>query len=118
GAPAAVERRIGAGRVILWTSTLDDSWTDIAVKPIFLPLVQQLVRYLAHYQQPSAWLTVGQVLDLGARPQASRLVVTPTGERIAPSGNELDPRPVIELGEQGFYELRQVSGGAASSRPE
>src|SRR5262249_32777357 len=62
GAVAAVERKVGAGRVITWTSTLDDTWTDIAVKPVFLPLVHQLVRYLAHYDQPTSWYTVGQVL--------------------------------------------------------
>src|SRR5262249_16443591 len=50
GAVAAAEKKIGAGRVIVWTSTLDDSWTDIGVKPIFLPLVHQLVRYLAQYE--------------------------------------------------------------------
>ena len=67
GAVAAAERKIGDGRVIVWTSTLDDTWTDIGVKPIFLPLVHQLVRYLAHYEPPTSWLTVGQVLDLTAR---------------------------------------------------
>ena len=64
GAVAAAERRIGGGRVIVWTSTLDDSWTDLALKPVFLPLVHQLVRYLAQYEQPPSWLTVGQVVDL------------------------------------------------------
>ena len=47
---AAAERKIGTGRVIVWTTTLDDSWTDLAVKPVFLPLVHQLVRYLARYE--------------------------------------------------------------------
>ena len=87
---AAAERKIGAGRVIVWTSTLDDSWTDIAVKPVFLPLVHQLVRYLAHYEPPTSWLTVGQVLDLTARAKgrgdrSDRIVVTPSGERITQS---------------------------------
>jgi hypothetical protein len=50
GAIAAAEKKVGAGRVIVWTTTLDDSWTDIGVKPIFLPLVHQLVRHLAQYE--------------------------------------------------------------------
>src|SRR5262249_1660628 len=57
GAVAAAEKKVGTGRVIVWTSTLDDSWTDIGVKPIFLPLVHQLVRYLAQYEQPASWYT-------------------------------------------------------------
>ena len=30
GAVAAAEKKIGGGRAIVWTTTLDDSWTDIA----------------------------------------------------------------------------------------
>jgi aerotolerance regulator-like protein/VWA domain-containing protein len=116
GAAAAVERKIGSGRVIAWTSTLDDTWTDIAVKPVFLPLVHQLVRYLARYEQPTSWFTVGQVIDLSARVRTNRIVVTPSGERLSPSGNEQDPRSVLELEEQGIYEIR--AGGATGGRPE
>src|SRR3989442_796584 len=39
GAVPPVEKKAGLGRVIVWTSTLDDTSTDIAVKPVFLPLV-------------------------------------------------------------------------------
>ena len=87
GAVAAAEKKVGAGRSIIWTSTLDDSWTDIGVKPIFLPLVHQLVRYLAQYEQPTSWFTVGQVLDLTqrAKSRADRIIVTPSGERISQS---------------------------------
>ena len=114
GGVAAAERRIGNGRVVVWTSTLDDSFTDIAVKPVFLPLVHQLVRYLANYEQPASWYTVGQVLDLAQRAKGRRdaIVVTPAGERIA----QQNGKGLVELSEQGVYELR--SPGAANARPE
>jgi hypothetical protein len=121
GAVAAVERKVGAGRVIVWTSTLDDTWTDVAVKPIFLPLVQQLARYLAHYEQPQSWFTVGQVLDLNARGRnkPDRLIVTPSGQRlshgVAGEGLPSDSG-ILELNEQGIYEIR--SSGASAGRPE
>ena len=121
GAVAAVERKVGAGRVIVWTSTLDDTWTDVAVKPIFLPLVHQLARYLAHYEQPQSWYTVGQVLDLNARGRnrPDRVVVTPSGQRLthlmAGEGMPFDSG-VLELNEQGFYEIRTT--GASATRPE
>jgi hypothetical protein len=118
GAVAAAERKIGTGRVVVWTSTLDDSWTDIAVKPIFLPLVHQLVRYLAHYEPATSWYTVGQVLDLSARAKsrADRIVVTPKGQRITQAGAGEGNGGLIELNEQGVYEVR--SAGAAAGRPE
>ena len=121
GAVAAAERKIGGGRAIVWTSTLDDSWTDIAVKPVFLPLVHQLVRYLAHYEPPTSWLTVGQVLDLTARAKgrgdhSDRIVVTPSGERISQSGAGEGNEGLLELNEQGVYEVRSTA--AAAARPE
>jgi hypothetical protein len=118
GAIAAAEKKVGAGRAIVWTSTLDDSWTDIGVKPIFLPLVHQLVRYLAQYEQPASWFTVGQVLDLTARAKAraDRIVVTPSSERIAQSSLGEGSEGLLELNEQGIYEIRAT--GAASGRPE
>src|SRR5581483_8668999 len=120
GTPAAVERKIGAGRIVAWTSTLDDTWTDIAVKPVFLPLVHQLVRYLADYEQPVSWMTVGQVLDVNAKThgRGDRLVVTPSGQRITPAAASESGQGVVELGEQGFYELRPPAGASAAVRPE
>jgi hypothetical protein len=121
GAIAAAERKVGAGRSVVWTSTLDDSWSDIALKPVFLPLVHQLVRYLAHYEPSTSWFTVGQVLDLAARAKGradrgDRIVVTPAGERVShPAGGEGN-EGLLELDQQGIYELRTTASPGA--RPE
>jgi len=47
GAAALVEASIGAGRTMLFTSTLDTDWNDLPMHPGFLPLIQQAVRHLA-----------------------------------------------------------------------
>lgn len=118
GAVVAAERKVGLGRVIVWTSTLDDTATDIAVKPIYLPLVQQMVRYLAHYEAPTSWFTVGQVLDIPARvrTRAARIVVAPSGERMTHSAEGEGPDSLLELNEQGIYEIRAT--GASAGRPD
>ena len=36
-----------AGRRLLWTSSLDCSWGDLALQPAFVPLMQRLLRHLA-----------------------------------------------------------------------
>lgn len=46
GVPAMVERRIGRGRVLLWTSTFDVGWGNTALQASFIPFVQRLVGYL------------------------------------------------------------------------
>ena len=111
----AVEKRVGTGRVIAWTTTLDDSWSDLAIKPVFLPLVHQLVRYLSQYEQVSYWSTVGQVVDLSAllKTRADRVVMTPAGERVRVPANEPG---ILELNEHGVYEIRAASSGSA--RPD
>ena len=114
GATAAAERKVGLGRVAVWTSTLDDASSDIAVKPVFLPLVHQFVRYLAHYEAPPSWFTVGQVLDLSARARTrtARLVVSPSGERLSQAGTGEGAEGLLELNEQGIYEVRTTTAGA------
>jgi len=115
GAPALVERRVERGRVLLWASTLDLAWSDFPLKPVYLPFVHQAVRHLAAYAEPAPWLTVGQVLDASvattAQP-ASTVVLTPSGRRL---GVEEEGAEVLELTEQGFYELRNRTGDAVSA---
>jgi hypothetical protein len=115
GAVAAVEKRVGSGRVIAWTTSLDDSWTDLALKPVYLPLVHQFTRYLSQFEQTSYWSTVGQVVDLAAayKAKADRVVMTPAGERLRMSAS--DPA-ILELNEHGLYEVRSASNG--SGRPD
>jgi hypothetical protein len=103
GAPALVERRVGNGRVLVWTSTLDVGWNDLALKPVFLPFIHRVGATLASYQQRPPSMTVG---DVAARPRsaaaAAPVVLAPSGDRIASDGSA----GVIELKEQGFYEIR------------
>jgi hypothetical protein len=115
GAVAAAERRVGNGRVIAWATTLDDSWTDLALKPVFLPLVHQINRYLGQYEEQSAWSIVGQVVDLDKllKAKADRVIVTPSNERIRRAADESAP---LELTEHGVYEIRAAN--EASGRPD
>jgi hypothetical protein len=106
GSPAVAERRFGNGRVLIWGSTLDVTWTDLPQKSVFLPFIHRAVRHLAGYTEPQPWVTVGQVLDASvARRGAAtqRVVLTPSGRRLPIEDEGSD---VVELGEKGFYELR------------
>jgi hypothetical protein len=106
-APAVLERRVGNGRVVLWASALDTSWSDLPTRGVFVPFIHQSMRYLAAYTAPRPWLNVGQVLDASTaalkQDAAQRVVLTPSGKRVPlqDEGSE-----VMELTEQGFYELR------------
>ena len=109
GTPALVERKVGSGHVMLWASTLDLSWTDLPLKPVFLPFIHRSMVHLANYTEPAPWLTIGQVFDpdaSNAKAQATgRLALTPSGKRL-PLEDEGSSAQVLELTEQGFYEIR------------
>jgi hypothetical protein len=112
GAAAAVERRVGNGRVIAWTTTLDREWSDLPQTPVFLPLIHQFIKYLAQYERTTEWTTVGQVVDLSAmlKSRADRIVMTPSGNRVTVPSTEPG---IVELNEQGVYEVRAAATGAA-----
>jgi hypothetical protein len=111
GAPALLERRTGTGRVLLWTSSLDLAWSDFPLKPVFLPFVHRSVRHLSAYAEPEPWSTVGQVLDTSFGASGAQVV---NGVVITPSGRQVpvddEGGGVLELTEQGFYELRSRAG--------
>ena len=114
GAPALVEKRMGAGRVLVWLSSFDLGWNDLPLKPVFLPFVHQMARHLAGYREAAPWLKVGDVLDpsmAGPTPKgaAQRAIVAPSGQRLPLDGEGPD---VVELAEQGFYEVRGLAAGA------
>ncbi len=117
GAVAMAERKIGAGTVVVWASTLDNYWNDLALKPVYLPFVHQVVKHLAAYEEPAQWFTVGQVVDPGRLLQAAgyglsagagAMILSPGGQRIEQAGA---PAPV-QLSESGFYE---VHGGGSQA---
>ena len=111
GAVAAAERKVGQGRVIVWASALDDSYSDLPRRPVYLPLVQQLVKYLAQFEPSRSWQTVGQVVDVASltKARANWVVVTPSGKRVTSNGP-------LELDEQGVYDVRPA-GGAVEGTP-
>ena len=118
GAAALVERRVGNGRVLVWTSSLDLQGNDLPLKSVFLPFVHRMVTALASYTERPSWLTVGDVLEAGRaaptpgapRQIQPRVVLTPSGERVTLDGEGPD---VLELTEQGFYEVRAQGRDAA-----
>jgi hypothetical protein len=53
GDPLLLERKLGAGRVLVFTSTADRDWNDFSIKPSYVPFVQGLAHYLAGSMEES-----------------------------------------------------------------
>lgn len=122
GNPALVERRVGRGGVLLWTSTLDRFWNDLAVQPVFVPFLHRLARHAAGFGEQDMWYTVGQTVDLATREELENgagsgaderelVAVSPGGERSAHSAGGSER--FVPVAEQGFYELRDLDASGA-----
>jgi len=130
GSVAMAERRLGDGRVVVWTSTLDTFWNDLALQPVFLPFVHRLVEHLSGRTEALPWFTAGQVVDL-ADPEAleaaglasaeaadfaedvDQVALTPSGSTV-PLPAAAGPR-YLPLEERGFYVIRPP--GTEPERP-
>ena len=130
GSVALAELRVGRGRVLLWTTSLDAFWNDLALQPVYLPFVHRLAEYLGGRTEALPWFVTGQVVDL-ADPDAletaglvsseaagiaeglDQIALSPTGNNVTlPAGD--GPR-YLPLEEHGFYTVRQP--GTDPERP-
>ncbi len=128
GAPALVETAVGRGRVLLLTTSVDREWTDLPIRPGFLPLVQEAARYLAGAPsgEATAALAVGDKREIALEPDERRIeVVRPGGDSrwlIPASRPDPHSRRVVvfaETDEPGFYRVRAArADGAVAERPD
>jgi len=113
GGVAWAERRVGRGTVLAWTSTFDSYWNDLALKPVFVPLLLQAMKHLGRYAEPRPWQMVGDVFDPAAVP-GDQAASGPGGAMptiLAPSGTVLRAKTRTDitastLTEAGFYQIR------------
>ena len=88
GSPALVERKVGLGRVLLWTSSFDydDNWSHSAVQAVFMPFIQRLVGSLGGDSAGVKLRAQGQV---GQRVELKLPNVGPEPRLFGPNGQEL-----------------------------
>ncbi|HUK65247.1 MAG TPA: BatA domain-containing protein [Anaeromyxobacteraceae bacterium] len=123
GAPALVEARRGQGRVMLYTSTVDRSWSDWAIRTSFLPAIQRIAAYLSggletEHNAPSVVDTPRAVVV--GEGQKLLAVVGPDGkERPASSLAQGDERraPTLVPDRPGLWQVKVEERGQAHLDP-
>jgi hypothetical protein len=124
GAPALVERSVGKGRVLLLATTVDREWTDLPIRPGFLPLVQESARRLVGASDTEATpsILVGQTRELALAADDRRLEVTKPDGSVWVAKNEQpgSGRTIAfaDTDEPGVYRVSAVGpDGALTPRP-
>jgi len=109
--PLLIEKKIGEGRVLLFTSGLDNITNDFPLHPIFVPFVEQTALYLSGTERRSGSRAVDSFLELRSSKEQSVgvEVVDPDGHRPL-SLKEATSAQTYQLARAGFYELKLASG--------
>lgn len=111
GTPLLVERPMEEGRVLVFASTFDNIANDFPLRPGFVPVVEQLVRYLDGAAPSRRQATVDSVVELraGRNTGAAVEVFDPAGAR-ALSLAEAASASSYQFPRAGFFEIRAGSG--------
>lgn len=115
GEAAIVEHRVGAGRVLLVTTSLDDRWGNWALWPSFVPMVHEMTRFAADSDFERRQLRVAQPLSRPLHPDEAGKPVA----LLAPGGDAVGTAPASDgpvativsapLIQSGVYRL-QIGG--------
>ncbi len=109
--PLLLEKRIGEGRVVLFTSGLENLTNDFPLHPAFVPFIEQTARYLAGSERQGGARPVDAYLELrNAKEKGQGVEVTdPEGKRPLTLGEAASAQS-FQLTEAGYYQLRLANG--------
>ncbi len=103
GAPALLTREVDDGRVALLTTTVDRDWADLPLRPGFVPLVANVLGYLADTRRGAAGsrLAVGEPRTL--RTETPIAVRLPDGRTVSLAPDEDGAAELTDTWQPGHY---------------
>ena len=116
GDPFLVEKKFGDGRVIVCSTAIDADWSNLPMRPSFLPLLQRLSIYLASNVYPPRNLEVGKPLVAFLAPadvDKEAVLNTPAGEAVRIKVVKRGERGIVEFTKTqrpGLYTLQPPTG--------
>jgi hypothetical protein len=113
GLPAVIERRDGAGRVVMLAVPLDNGLGNFPLQPSYLPMLRRLVLHTSGHESSPLWRLTGESWN----PQAIvrvPVVSSPSGQILRPEADSAGT--AVALTESGVYSLYEgrVAGEPAA----
>jgi Aerotolerance regulator N-terminal/von Willebrand factor type A domain len=110
--PLLLEKALGEGRVLLFTSGFDNLTNDLPLRPVFVAFVDRAVRYLSGGEVGSSSQRVDDLLQLRTAREDAAVgveVIDPSGRRGLSLQESASARS-YPLSRTGFYALRLANG--------
>jgi len=107
--PVLLERQIGRGRFMLLNTALDNTISDLPVKPVFVTFMAEAARYLSNENLLVREQVAGSFLQLSRSGGASGQVFDPDGVSLL-SLSDTTQAQDIALNKTGFYRVITPGG--------
>lgn len=107
--PVLIERQIGAGRLMLLTTSLDNSASDLPVKPVFVSFIAKAAQYLSNEKLLVKEQLADSFLQLAQTGGASGQVVDPDGVNLL-SLQDTTLAQDVQLNKRGYYQVFTPGG--------
>ncbi|MBI1374181.1 MAG: hypothetical protein GC159_15800 [Phycisphaera sp.] len=118
--PAILERRVGRGKVLMWTVTADKQWSDWPIDPTYVLAVREAALSIARRSEHVAGVVAGQPLSLTVSSDETPTrptVTTPDGDAPVPVTVEGTQLRHADTARAGIYAMNwQTPTGADAVR--
>jgi hypothetical protein len=82
GIPVLLERSVGKGRVLLFASSLDLKWNNLAVQSIYLPMLHETLNYLAGLENRKFAYRIGEPIPMSKSDGKLIGIIDPQGRDV------------------------------------
>jgi hypothetical protein len=110
-APLLIEKQVGEGRVLVFTSRFDNISNDLPLHTSFVPFIEETARYLGGQQEQSTNVAVDSYIELRSAKEhgAAVEIIDPDGKHPL-SLKEATTSPSFQVDREGFYEIHRTNG--------
>ena len=111
GSPLLIDRHIGDGHVLIFTSGFDNVANNLPLQPVWLPFLDQTTREMGGVGSALGKYNVGSFVELRTAKEKSVPVeiIGPDGQR-ALTLAESSKASTFRFTAQGFYDIRRANG--------
>jgi len=109
--PLILEKQVGEGRVLVFTSTFDRISNDLPLHASFVPFVEESARYLGGQREQSVDVPVDSYVELrSAKDQGAAVeLIDPDGQHPL-SLKEATTAASFQVNREGYYEIHRTNG--------
>lgn len=100
-APAVIEHTPGTGRVLIFNTTANDTWSDLPRRSSFVPLVDQILSHLGGGTRTRQFTADEPIafVATGIREDETVSIEAPNGAHFQPTINTVNGRTVVRVGD-------------------